>query len=438
MKKVALFVAALVSFPAALMAQGMFGPGSPPPGVDQKDAEFCLPSQAADEAEIVTLAVEEPNRIPLMMQFGPRPDGPASLVTVRGGSGTPIVLHLISKGSVVWDLREVSSSRIKGVLLYTSERNVYSGVAGLSDDVPIEYGAGITGRYHAYEIECLKVPALADLNSLPTLTKAMNVRFGKSPARMYATPDGDAFDLDEGIIDPIEVEAPVPEAVRSIFPVKTLDILPGEAGIHQLVMQGSLKPFTRQDAQSWAAAGGSLSSAFSIDERILMQIPSGAPEQMREQMRDRIASQDKNIQVYSGYFASSKFTLPTGFRPSPNNAIVLAPDAEITLTDDRLGMLPAIYRLSGLDPENIQTSGSAPDQPDRREAFSGYEEEEPRHAFEATWSGDKVEISFPKMEVSASPAHGEEETSWAWLLAVALGVLALVLGGLVFYFVRRR
>ena len=420
------------------MAQGMFGPGAPPPGVDQKDAEFCLPSKTAAEADIVTLAVEEPERIPLMMQIGPRSEAPSSLVTVKGGSGTPIVLHLISKNSVVWDLREVASDRIKGVLLYTSERNVYSGIVGLPEGVPVEYGAGITGRYHAYEIECLKVPALADLNSLPTLTKAMNVRFGKSPARMFATPEGDAFDLDEGIIEPDEVEAPNANGVRSVFPVKTLDILPGDAGIRQLVLQGVLKPFTREDLQSWIAAGGSLSSAFSVDERILMQIPSGAPEQMREQMRERITSYDKNIQLSSGFFAPSSFTLPAGFRPSPSTAIVLAPGAEITLTDERLGMLPAIYRVSGLETENIRTSGSAPNRPDRGEAFSGYREEEPKHAFEASWDGNKVEIEFPEVEASSVASQTSEGPDWVWMFVAGLGLLLVALAGRVIYLIRRR
>ena len=420
------------------MAQGMFGPGSPPPGVDQKDAEFCLPTQIAAEADIVTLAVGEPERVPLMMQFGPRPDGPAMLVTVRGGSGAPTVLHLVSKGSVVWDLREVDPDRIKGVLLYTSERNVYSGIVGLPSDVPIEYGAGITGRYHAYDIECLKVPALADLNSLPTLTKAMNVRFGKSSSRMYATPEGDAFDLDEGVIEPVDVEAPGPDGVRSIFPVQALDILPGEAGIRQLVLQGTLKPFTSEDVRSWSAAGGTLNSAFSVDERILMQIPSGAPEQMREQMRERILSHDKNIRISSGFFAPSSFTLPAGFRPSTNSAIVLAEGAEITLADDRLGMLPAVYRLSGIEADSIQATGGVPEQSDRREAFAGYEEEEPRHAFEASWNDDKVEITFPEIEMSADSSPASEEKGWVWALVAGLGLLAAILGGLVFYFIKRR
>lgn len=437
-KAVLLAAAALISFPSAIMAQGMFGPGSPPPGVDQKDAEFCLPSQTVAEADIVTLAVEEPERIPLMMQIGPRPEGPAALVTVKGGSGAPTVLHLISKGSVVWDLREVPSDRIKGVLLYTSERNVYSGIVGISDDVPIEYGAGISGRYHAYEIDCLKVPALADLNSLPTLTKAMNVRFGKSPARMYATPEGDAFDLDEGIVDPVEVEAPGPEGVRSIFPVKTLDMLPGEEGIRQLVLQGKLKPFTRADVQSWTNAGATLSNAFSVDERILMQIPSGGPEEIREQMRASIMSHDRNLRVSSGFLAPSSFTLPAGFRPSTDTAIVLAPGADITLGDNRLGMMPAVYRLSGIEADDITTSGTTPDRPDNRIAFAGHGEEEPRYAFEASWNGDKVEIGFPGVEISGASSQPSEGTQWAWILAASLGLLVVVLGGIIIYVIRRR
>lgn len=438
MKKAVLLAAAFISFPSAVMAQGMFGPGSPPPGVDQKDAEFCLPSQTAVEADIVTLAVEKPERVPLMMQIGPRPEGSAALVTVKGGSGSPTVLHLISKGSVIWDLREVPSDRIKGVLLYTSERNVYSGIVGLADDIPIEYGMGISGRYHAYEIDCLKVAALADLNSIPTLTKAMNVRFGKSPTRMYATPEGDAFDLDEGIIDPVEVEAPEPEDVRSIFPVKTLDILPGEEGIRQLILQGKLKPFTRADMQSWTDAGASLSNAFSVDERILMQIPSGGPEEVREQMRASIANHDKNVRVSSGFLAPSSFTLPAGFRPSTDTAIVLAPGADITLGDNRLGMMPAVYRLSGIEADNITTSGTTPDRPDRGQAFAGYSEEEPRHAFEATWNGDKVEIGFPDVEITGVSTPSNGGTQWAWILAAGLGLLVIVLGGIVIYVIRRR
>ena len=369
-----------------------------------------------------------------MMQMGPRQGEASTLVTIKGGSGTDTILHLVSKKSVVWDLRDIPQGRIKGVLLYTSEPNQHSGVVGISDNTPVEYGMGISGRYNISEIDCLKAPAMPDLNTLPLVSKAMNARFGKVPSRMFASSEGDSFDLDDGIVDAVEVEPPHSDEVRSLFPVTVLDILPGEAGIKQLVAQGSLKPFTSSDVQSWMQKGGKLESYFSIEERIRMQIPSGGPEEIRTRMREQLERHEQNIRASSGYLVTSNITLPSGFRPSPANAIVLAPGVNVTMEDERLGMMAAVYRLSGIQSGDIRTSGAVPERASDRPQF---DEREGVESFHANWNQDKVEISFPGIEMN-SANQKDDGFDLGWILATVFGFMTLGLGVALGFMIRRK
>lgn len=416
-------------------AQGAFSSDMMAPSPRSQQSGTCLPRNTAQDAEIVALAVEQPDAFPLMLRMGERQQDAANLVTVTGGAGKDVVLLLGSSGSVVWDLRAVPQDRIKGVIISTPNSSSQSGVAGLADDIPLEFTNSSNPRSSGYDIDCLGIPVAAKLELLPVITKAVTARFGRIPDRMYVDSDAQGFDLDGGLLEDVEKQqAPEASQIRSSMSVIPLETLPGEAGMKQLVERGVLKPFGPADVQKWREAGATFTNLLSVEERIQAQIGSNTNPEIRARMQTMIENQDRNITPRAGYVATSSFTLPDGYRPNPQDTVIAPEGVNVDTGDARLGPMSYILRVSGISADQLVTTGN-PIAEQIRQHTQGRNQP---MAFEAQWSADGIMLNFPEDDFLAIEEAEEEKDAWPWLLAGLFGLLAAGLGVALFLVTRGR
>ena len=428
-----LLLASIALNPVPASAQDAFSSDMMAPTMPNPQGGTCLPRAIAQDADIVVLAVNQPDGFPLMIRMGSQQSDAANLVTVTGGSGRDVVLLLGSTASVIWDLRGIPEDRIKGVIV-SSPGSSQSGVAGLPQGVAIEYANYTNARSRGYDIDCLAIPVSHSLEGLPVLTKSVTARFGRIPDRMYADGSALGFDLDDGIVDEVSPEAPNAQQISAPVPVASLDTLPGEAGIKQLVERGVLKPFGPADAQKWSQAGATFSNLLSIEERIDMQVGGNTNPEIRERMRTVFENQDRNLGPRAGFVATSSFTIPSGYRPSPQNTIVAPAGVQVDLGDARLGPHSFLLRVSGIDAEELVTSGNPIDDHLRQSQRPN----DQGVAFEAAWNSDGIMLTFPKEDIVSVEQADQEGDTWPWLLAGLFGVLAAGLGGALFFVMRSR
>ena len=419
-----IILASIATVAAPVSAQDAFSSDMMAPTVRSQEAGTCLPRSIAQDADIVAIAVEQPDAFPLMLRVGERQQNAANLVTVKASGGKDVVLLLGSAGSVVWDLRGIPQGRIKGVIVSTPNSSSQSGVAGLPEDVPLEFTNSSNPRSSGYDIDCLNIPVAAKLDLLPVITKTVTARFGRIPDRMYADSDAQGFDLDSGLVDEIAQKAPEASEIRSSASVITLNTLPGDAGMQQLVERGVLKPFGPADVQKWREAGATFTSILSVEDRIQAQIGSNTNPEIRERLRTMIENQDRNITPRAGYVATSSFTLPDGYRPNPQDTVIAPEGVSVNTGDTRLGPMSYILRAEGISADQLVATGN----PIAGRMIQNTQGRNESMAFEAAWNVDGIMLGFPEDDFLTIEETGEENDTWPWLLAGLFGLLAAGFG----------
>jgi hypothetical protein len=171
-------------------------------------------------------------------------------VAVTGSGSRPVTLVLSAREPTVWDLTAVAS-RVHGVIASGSAPQA---VAGLPASVPVAFsGTPEPGRSSA----CGVPIAYGNLTGIREQADVVAGILGSRPRRWYGGYDPSSFDIDGGRAVRTSTAPPV-ASVRSATVVRTEGLMPGGDGIQQLISQGAIRRFSRQDLADWTARGARL------------------------------------------------------------------------------------------------------------------------------------------------------------------------------------
>lgn len=446
MKTVRAAAAAIALAAAPVLAQDAAGvPDSPPsaPGVPglpgqttivRPSGDTCLPASIAQGRDIVVLAAGRGGGGNVPFAIGETGE-PATLVSVTGGGGRDVVLILSGGSPVLWDIRGVARGRVKAVLAHGSSAQA---VIGATEGVQTEFldGRSRTVAMMGGSGGCMPLMRAADLGELRSTQKAIAMRFGTAPSRLYASSSPAVLDIDGATVTAPEKVDVKPQDVKAAVPVDSDALMPGQWGMRQLVQQGYARPFAQEDVLRWKAAGGRISrdtaAAAILDE---LRYRGVDPETRRHlvEMQERRAA--AYAEPRSGFvLVRSVPALPRGFQPGPSTALVV-PEG----VDAPPGMVrpDAVfrYRLAG-----VATTALAAMPSSMRQSYDSPMNEArsvPATPLElvVTWQKDGALVRFPTdaagldpVQAPAAAGTASSSTSssglgWA-LAAIAIATLA--------------
>lgn len=271
-------------------------------------------------------------------------------VTVTGSGSRPVTLVLSAREATVWDLTAVSS-RVRGVLASGAAPQA---VAGLPAGVPVAFSdASEAGRPSPCGIPI----AYENLTRIQKQADAVAGVLGSRPRRWYGGYDPSSFDIDGGRAVRLSTAPPI-ASVRSATVVRTEGLMPGGDGLQQLISQGAIRRFSRQDLADWVARGARLEMV-------------GGPF-LATRAQDPLAYLG---QTTSGYLVLRTLAeLPEGLEGADAAVFVLPRGISMPMgSDDN-----TIYRLEGYD--GIPPEGSEMVAPDLRSARARASRDAPQPA----------------------------------------------------------
>lgn len=415
--------------PPAPAAPGV--PGNPgDTATIRLDAVECLPSAVAQGSDVVVLSTNGGGApVPFAIQGAQQQP---RVVTVSGGKGAGVVLVLSASQSTLWDLRGIAPGRIKAILAHGSEPQA---VIGAEDGVRTEF-LDRTARQQG----CRSIQPGVDVSRLMEAQRFSRARFGRAPSRLYSGQTA-AFDID-GATPKVPASIDVdPAKVKAAAPIDDKSLLPGTAGLRQLVERGDARPFTMSDVQAWKAAGGTVSSEGPA-------LPGGyehLPPEVRERIeRSRAESRRQMPDPRTGFvLVRSVERMPTGIRSNFGSALVIPEGVQAPMQEAN----GFIYRLTGVPLDRLAAMPKAMPAELARMDVSGGATGPVTLA--ATWRPDGILVRMtdpndPDGQASGTTpmavAAAEEPASSSlpgWLVA-GLIAIALTVAGAAFLLVRKR
>lgn len=342
-------------------------------------------------------------------------------VVVTGSGDRPVTLVLSAREPTVWDLTAVST-RVRGVLASGSAPQA---VAGLPAGVPVAFTKAVdSGKAPS---ACGVPVAYENLSRIQDQADVVTDVLGVRPRRWYGGLDPSSFDLD-GARAYRTPSAPPAAALRSATVVRTDGLMPGEDGVQQLISQGAIRRFSKQDVADWTARGARLEM---IDSPFLTS-----------RAQDPLAHLG---QTTSGYLVLRPLTeLPPGLAGADSAVFVLPQGMSMPTAGDN-----TVYRLegyAGIPPEGSEMVG-----PDLRSAHARATRDAPRPATSfVEWDeagkvvrdGSVSERRGTDMPVVSPPSRGPMLSAMDggrdMTPSMLLSVLLLACGGLGALLTRRR